>query len=95
LFDRFSLGNTQTLRGWNKFELAPLGGNRMVHGSLRYAYDDVQLFYDTGTVWDAGAPIHLRSSLGVGFGDEEPFIALAFRIRGARLAPAFFISLRF
>jgi outer membrane protein assembly factor BamA len=36
LFERFSLGNTATLRGWNKFDIAPRGGNRMVHASLQY-----------------------------------------------------------
>src|SRR5581483_8081560 len=29
LFERFVLGNSTTLRGWNKFELDPYGGNRM------------------------------------------------------------------
>ena len=36
LVDRFSLGDTSTLRGWNKFDVAPLGGNRVVHGTLQY-----------------------------------------------------------
>ena len=30
LFERFVLGNGTTLRGWNKFQLDPLGGSRMV-----------------------------------------------------------------
>jgi outer membrane protein assembly factor BamA len=38
LFERFSLGNTSTLRGWNKFDVAPLGGNRVVHASLQYGF---------------------------------------------------------
>jgi outer membrane protein assembly factor BamA len=29
LFDRFMLGNSTTLRGYNKYDVAPLGGNRM------------------------------------------------------------------
>jgi hypothetical protein len=36
LFERFSLGDTMTLRGWNKFDIAPLGGNRMVHSTIQY-----------------------------------------------------------
>jgi hypothetical protein len=36
LVERFSLGDTSTLRGWNKFDVAPLGGNRVVHGTLQY-----------------------------------------------------------
>jgi hypothetical protein len=38
LFERFSLGNTSTLRGWNKFDVAPLGGDRVVHTSLQYGF---------------------------------------------------------
>jgi outer membrane protein assembly factor BamA len=38
LFERFSLGNTSTLRGWNKFDIAPLGGNRMAHGTVQYGF---------------------------------------------------------
>ena len=38
LFERFSLGNTSTLRGWNKFDVAPLGGDRAVHASLQYGF---------------------------------------------------------
>jgi outer membrane protein assembly factor BamA len=36
LFERFSLGDSMTLRGWNKFEIAPIGGNRVIHGSVQY-----------------------------------------------------------
>ena len=36
LFERFSLGDTTTLRGWNKFDIAPAGGNRVIHASLQY-----------------------------------------------------------
>ena len=37
LFERFVLGNSTTLRGYNKYDLAPLGGDRMAHGSLDYS----------------------------------------------------------
>ena len=33
MHERFSIGNAQTLRGWNKYEIDPLGGNRVVYGS--------------------------------------------------------------
>jgi hypothetical protein len=29
MFERFSLGNAHTLTGWNKYEIAPLGADRM------------------------------------------------------------------
>lgn len=38
LFERFSLGDTSTLRGWNKFDIAPAGGNRMLYGSVQYGF---------------------------------------------------------
>src|SRR5205807_5777721 len=38
LYERFSLGNTSTLRGWNKFDIAPAGGNRMIHASVQYGF---------------------------------------------------------
>ena len=54
LFERFSLGNSMTLRGWDKFDVAPVGGTRLAYGSLEYRYRPFLLFYDFGTVWDAG-----------------------------------------
>lgn len=66
LFERFSLGDTRTLRGWNKFDVAPLGGNHVAYGSLGYRYRMLQLFYDVGAVWDAGNAIQARQSVGFG-----------------------------
>ena len=43
LFDRFSLGNTSTLRGWNKFDIAPAGGDRMIYGSVQYGFGKPQI----------------------------------------------------
>ena len=48
------LGNSSTLRGWNKYDLDPLGGNRLVYGSVTYGYHIMRVFYDTGSVWDQG-----------------------------------------
>ena len=70
LFERFSLGDTQTLRGWNKYDFAPLGGNRAAHGSLEYRYNELQLFYDAGSVWDTGDRIKVRPSIGIGVGSK-------------------------
>src|SRR6478735_1117317 len=38
LFERFTLGDSSTLRGWSKFDLAPVGGTRVAHGSLEYTF---------------------------------------------------------
>jgi hypothetical protein len=43
LFERFSLGDTSTLRGWNKFDIAPLGGNRVVHATVQYGLGGVHI----------------------------------------------------
>ena len=52
LFERFSLGNSTTLRGFDKYDIAPTGGERMFHSSIEYRYSHVGVFFDTGSVWD-------------------------------------------
>ena len=52
LYERFVLGDSTTLRGWNKFDLDPLGGSHVAHGSIDYGYRVLQVFYDAGAVWD-------------------------------------------
>jgi len=42
LFERFNLGDSSTLRGWNKFDVAPAGGNRMIYGSIQYGFANEQ-----------------------------------------------------
>ena len=42
LSDRFVLGNSYYLRGWNKYEIDPLGGNRAVYNSVEYHYGPFQ-----------------------------------------------------
>jgi len=60
LFERFSLGDTSTLRGWNKFDIASAGGNRMVHASLEYGFGGPRLGTFTN---DKGQ----QRGIGVGF----------------------------
>ena len=55
LSDRFVAGNSYYLRGWNKYDIDPIGGNRLVHNSVEYRYGPFQAFYDTGAVWDERA----------------------------------------
>jgi hypothetical protein len=91
LFERFSIGNTETARGWNKYDIAPLGGMRMMHGTLEAGRDDIRLFYDAGSVWDVGQPILVRQSFGLTFGAGERrgegFLTIAFAVRNSRLEP--------
>jgi outer membrane protein assembly factor BamA len=103
LFERFSLGNTSTLRGWNKYDLAPAGGNRMAHGSLEFRLAEFQVFYDVGSVWDKGSVRETAHSAGIGVhsrsnDDDQWFATLALPIRSGRvqpLKPVFMLGVRF
>lgn len=96
LFERFSLGNSLTLKGWNKFDVAPLGGARLAYGSLEYRYRPFQLFYDVGTVYDPGRPGQVRHGLGFGYVTRDGFFAsLAFPIRLHHVVPMFMLGFRF
>ena len=96
LFERFSLGNSTTLRGWNKFDVAPAGGSRMTHGSLACRYRSLEVFYDVGAVWDRGQYNPVRHGFGFGFASgKNNFISLAFPVRLHDVAPVFMIGFRF
>jgi outer membrane protein assembly factor BamA len=90
LFDppeRFVAGNSYYLRGWNKYDLDPIGGNRLLHNTVEYRYGRFQAFYDTGAVWDNGqAPIQ-RHSAGVGIKESIFSLAVAFPIRAGHVEP--------
>jgi len=95
LFERFSLGNSFTLRGWNKFDVAPMGKTRLAYGSLEYRHRDFQLFYDVGSVWDKGQDSRVRHSLGIGFASRDGFFAsLAFPVRLHNVTPIFMLGFR-
>jgi len=102
LFERFVLGNSETLRGWNKYDLAPLGGNRAVHASVIYGYHIMRVFYDTGAIWDAGKSPDEKHSAGIGittglglFGRNALLLAVAFPIRSGRIEPVFIAGMNF
>jgi hypothetical protein len=93
LDDRFVLGNSSTLRGWNKYDLDPAGGNRMIHNSVEYRYGPFLAFYDTGAIWDEGQTVTPRHSLGVGIRESVFSLAVAFPVRGGRVEPIFMMGL--
>jgi hypothetical protein len=68
LFERFSLGNTQTLRGWNKYDIDPIGGDRVFHLSTEWSYKYFGVFMDNGSIWNSGQDATNRSSFGVFLG---------------------------
>lgn len=65
LFERFTLGDTNTLRGWNKFDLAPAGGTRMYYESVEYRYWIFGVFLDAGSVWDQHGSSSMKYSTGL------------------------------
>jgi outer membrane translocation and assembly module TamA len=96
LDDRFFLGNSRTLRGWSKFGLDPLGGNRMVHNSVEYRYSVFEIFYDAGTVWDEGRTAAIpRHGLGAGLRHGPFELALAFPVRNGRADPTLIVDMNY
>jgi hypothetical protein len=95
LFERFVLGNASTLRGWNKFDLDPAGGNRMAHNSVEYRYGVFQAFYDAGAVWDRNDTAILRHSAGVGLRQGVFSLAVAFPLREGHIDPIFMVGMNY
>lgn len=95
LFERYVLGNSTTLRGWNKYEIDPLGGNRMAHNAVEYRYGAFQIFYDAGAVWDSGQPAVVRHSAGTGLRTGPLFVAVAFPLREHHVDPIFMVGMNY
>ena len=95
LFERFSLGDSSTLRGWNRFDVAPAGGRRMFHHSLEYRYHGFALFVDGGSVWDEGTDQRIRFSTGFGFHKDGVFLTLGVPLNADDAGVAFMMGVRF
>ena len=93
LSDRFVAGNSDYLRGWNKYEIDPIGGNRLVHNTVEYRYGPLQAFYDAGAVWDSGQPATPRHSLGVGFKESIFSLAVAFPVKSGHIEPIVMVGM--
>lgn len=96
LFERYVLGNTQTLRGWNRFDIAPLGGSRMAHGTMEARIaGHWRLIYDTGSVWSESQPAQVRHSAGVGFIKDGLTAVIAFPLRDGNITPVVLLGYTF
>ena len=95
IFDRFVLGTGANLRGWDKYELDPLGGSRVVYGSVGYGYRMMRVFYDTGAVWDRTKRAAAKHSVGIGVRVEGILFAVAFPMRGDHMEPVFIAGMNF
>jgi hypothetical protein len=95
LFERFVLGNSSTLRGWNKYDLDPVGGNRMIHNTVEYRYRVFQVFYDSGAIWDGGQGVEDRNSAGVGLRRGAFSASIAFPLREGHIDPIFMVGMNY
>jgi hypothetical protein len=96
LFERFSLGDTATLRGWNKYDLAPLGGDRVFHHTLEYRYHNLLgVFLDTGSVWERNTDMRIRFSTGFGLHGDNGFVTLGFPLNTDDVRVMFMAGVRF
>jgi hypothetical protein len=96
IFERYTLGDSRTLRGWSKFDVAPVGGTRVAHGSLEYTYHWLGFFYDAGAVWDGKEDRGVKQSAGIAAGGREGmFLALAFPLRSGSVTPLFILGMNF
>jgi hypothetical protein len=95
LFERFTLGDSRTLRGWDKWDIAPAGGDRVFHTSVEYRYRGLALFLDSGAVWDTGTERKFRVATGVGFHPGPVFFTLGFPVNTDDLRAVFTMGVRF
>ncbi|MBI3472320.1 MAG: BamA/TamA family outer membrane protein [Candidatus Solibacter usitatus] len=95
LYERYVLGNSGTLRGWNRFDVAPLGGDRMAHGSVTYRLRWIEVFCDTGAVWNRGQDRVARTGLGAGLRKDGFSLAVAFPVREGRADPVIMAGMNF
>ena len=99
LFERFVLGTSSLLRGWNRYEIDPLGGARLAHNSIEYGYrtnaGTAQVFYDMGALWNAGDTAHVRHSVGCSFRKGVFLMAVAIPLREARIDPVFMVGMNY
>jgi outer membrane translocation and assembly module TamA len=65
MFERFSLGNHNTLSGWNKYDISPLGASRLAYGSVTYGNKYFSTVFDSGSVWNDGQSKILHNSIGL------------------------------
>lgn len=94
LFERFTLGDSTTLRGWDKYDIAPAGAARMFHSSIEYRYTALGLFVDVGSVWDAGFERRTRASTGFGLHIGPAFFVVGFPLNTDNLTAVVTLGLR-
>jgi outer membrane protein assembly factor BamA len=64
MFERFSLGSTSTLVGWNKYDISPLGASRMAYGAVTYTNRYFSTQFESGSLWNDGQSRVLHNAVG-------------------------------
>jgi hypothetical protein len=99
LFERFVLGNSSTLFGWDRYAIDPLGGSRMAHNSVSYGRQiqqtTAEVFYDAGVVGEGDKLGTLRHSVGFGVRQGIFNIAMAFPLFEGRVAAVFMAGMNY
>ena len=95
LFERFTLGDSRTLRGWDKYDIAPAGGDRMFHTSLEYRFHALAFFLDSGAVWDDGTDARVRVASGLGVHAGPFFMTVGFPLNTDNVRAVFTTGVRF
>jgi outer membrane translocation and assembly module TamA len=99
--DRFAAGTTTVLRGWNKWELAPLGGERLIASAVEYGRTlkrrlEAAVFVDSGAIWNRTTTAVSRTSAGCGLRTSDGFFFyVAFPLRDGRIEPVFMTGANF
>jgi hypothetical protein len=99
LFERFVLGNSSTLFGWDRYAIDPLGGSRIAHNSLSYGRQiqqtTAEVFYDAGVIGEGDKLGTLRHSLGFGVRQGIFNVAMAFPLFEGRVAAVFIAGMNY
>jgi hypothetical protein len=91
--ERFAAGNTLLLRGWNKFEIAPLGATRLAASNVEFGHSlkgklEASAFVDSGSIWNRAGTAVARNSAGCGLRTRDGFyFYVAFPLRDGRVEP--------
>lgn len=106
-FERFVLGSSSTLRGWNRYDIDPLGGSRVIHDEIAWNYrlregsggplggESVEAFYDTGALWQQDRHAMLRHSLGAGVRKGVFVVSVAVPLRSGGFEPVFMAGMNY
>ncbi len=95
LYERYILGNSSLLRGWNKYDLDPLGADRLVYNSIEYRYGLLEAFYDCGAVWNRGEPAEVKHSLGLGLRKGVFSVAMAVPLKDGHFTPMLMVGMNY